>query len=72
MIIVNMQNKLYIIQFSHRLMTDLQPVLEQQSWNPEIMNFASFTKLPKKTKLPEKFKLPAKRGLKPMEMRKRN
>ena len=53
-------------------MTDLQPVLEQQSWNPEIMNFASFTKLPKKTKLPEKFKLPAKRGLKPMEMRKRN
>jgi len=30
---MNMQNKLYTIQFSHHLMTDLQPVRKQQSWN---------------------------------------
>jgi len=56
-----MQNKLYTIQFSHHPMTDLQPVPEQQSQNPELVDFANFTKLPKKTELLEKFKLPEKR-----------
>ena len=39
-----MQNKLYMIQFSHYLMTNLQPVPEQQSQNPEITDFAKFLK----------------------------
>jgi len=34
------------------------------------MDFANFTKLPKKTKLPEKFRLLEKRGFEPTEMRK--
>jgi len=47
-------------------MTKSHPVPEQQSWNPEIMNFA---KLLKKAKLPEKFELLAKRGFELMEKR---
>jgi len=43
-----MQNKLYTIQFSHHLMTDSQPVTEQQSRNPEHKDFVNFTELPKK------------------------
>jgi len=63
---MNMQNKLYTIQFSHHLMADSQPVPKQQSQNPEIVNF---TKFPQKTELLEKFKLPAKRGFELMETR---
>ena len=60
-IIMNMQNKLYTIQynFSHHPMTDLQPVPEQRLWN---------AKLQKKTKLPggkkKMFTLPDKRRIK--------
>jgi len=39
MIIMNMQNKLYIICFSHHPITNLQPVPEQQSWNLENCKF---------------------------------
>jgi len=58
MIIMNMQNKLYTVQFSHHSMTDTQPVPEQQSWNPELANFVDLAKLPKKTKLTEKVQTP--------------
>jgi len=47
MIIMNMQNKLYRIQFSHHLMTNTQSVPEQRSRNLEIVNFANVTKLQK-------------------------
>jgi len=39
-IIINMQNKLYTIKFSHYLMTILQPVPEQRAQNSETENFA--------------------------------
>jgi len=39
MIKMNMQNKLYTIQFSHHPMTDSQPVPKQQSQNPELTDF---------------------------------
>jgi len=41
-----MENKLYTIQFTHSLMTDLQPVPEQRSQNPE--HTVNFAELPKK------------------------
>ena len=44
---MNMQNKLYRIQFSHHLMTNTQSVPEQRSRNLEIVNFANVTKLQK-------------------------
>jgi len=56
MIIMNMQNKLCTIWFSHHAMTSLQSVPEQQSQNSELADFANFTELLKKTELPEKFK----------------
>jgi len=59
-----MQNKLYTIQFSHLLMTNSQSAPKQRSWNPELADFANFSKLSKKTKLPQKFKLLDKRGYK--------
>jgi len=34
MIIMNMQNKLYMIKFSHHLMTNSQPDPKQRSWTP--------------------------------------
>jgi len=43
-------------------MTDSQSVPEQQSWIPELEDFANFAKFPKKTELPEKFELTEKRG----------
>jgi len=43
-------------------MTNLQSVPEQRSWNPELMDFMNFAKLPKKTKLLENFELTDKRG----------
>ena len=64
---MNIQNKLYTVQFSHNPMTDLQSVPKQQSWNPELADFVNFTGLLKKTKLPEKFKLPDKRGFEPLQ-----
>jgi len=45
---MNMQNKLYTIQFSHHLMTELQPVPELRPWNPELADFAEKFQLPKK------------------------
>jgi len=39
-----MQNKLYTTQFSHHPMTDLQPVPEQRSQNPELTDFAKLLK----------------------------
>jgi len=64
-IIMNMQNKLYTIQFSQHLMTDLQSVPEQQSQNLENVNFAE------KTRLLEKFELPGTRAFKSTEMTKK-
>jgi len=66
-IILNLQTKLYAIQFSHHLMTDSQSVPEQQLRNLEITDFENFAKLPTKAKLPEKFKLLDKRGFEPTE-----
>jgi len=53
LILMNMQNKIHAIQFSHHLMNDSQSVPEQWSQNPKIMNFTKFQK---------KFKLPHQRG----------
>jgi len=66
-LIMNMQSKLYTIQFAHCPMTDSQSVPEQRSWNPKLADFANFTEILKKTKLPEKFELPDKRGFELME-----
>jgi len=44
----------------------------EQSWNPELLNFANFAKLPKKNKLPDKFKLPDKRGFELTENKRAN
>jgi len=52
---MNLQNKLYTIQFSHHPMTNSQPVPKQRSWNPEPVDFKNSANLLKKTKLPEKF-----------------
>ena len=60
MIVMNMQNKLCATQFSYPLMTNSQPVPEQQLQNLEITNFVKFRK---------KFNLPDKRGWEPTEMR---
>jgi len=46
--IIDVQNKLYTIQFSHLPMTDSQLVPEQKSQNSEISNFANFATLMKK------------------------
>jgi len=54
---MNMQNKLYKIQFSYHPMTDLQPVPEQWSRNPELVDSVNFAKL-SKTKLPPYVTLP--------------
>jgi len=43
-IIVNMQNKLYTIQFSHHPTTNSQPVLKQQSQNTELTDFTELLK----------------------------
>jgi len=43
-----MQKTLYRIQFSHHSMTKSQSVPEQQSRNPEFVDFANFVELPKK------------------------
>jgi len=59
LLIMNEQNRLYEIQFSHCLTTDSTTVPEQQLWNPELADFAE---LLKKIKLLEKFKLLDKRG----------
>jgi len=61
MIIMNMQNKLYRIQFSHHLVTNSQSVPQQRSRTPEITNFAKFLK--------KEFELPDKRRFKPTEKR---
>jgi len=61
---MHMQNKLYRTQFSHNVMTDSQPVPEQQPWNQKIMDFIKF---PEKTIIPDKFELPDKRGFKLMD-----
>ena len=65
MIIMNMQNNLYTIQSSHLPMTNVQSVPEQRSQNPEITDFVNFAKLKKTTKLLDK------RGLEPIEKRKK-
>jgi len=54
--IMNMQNKLYTIQFSHHPKTESRPVPKQRLWNPECEDFTNFTELSKKTKLPGKKK----------------
>jgi len=69
---MNMQNKLYTMQFFSPPETDSQPVPEQPSQNPELVDFANFTKfmdfiyltkLTEKTpKLLEKLKRSDKRG----------
>jgi len=66
---MNMQTKLYTIQFTHRPMTGSHSVPEQWSWNLELAVFMNFTKLPKKTELPEKFELRDQRGFKLTEKR---
>jgi len=48
LIIMNMQKKLYTLQFSHHLITDSQSVPEQQSQNLELTDFTNFLKLLKK------------------------
>ena len=63
MIIMNMQKKLYTIQFSHFPMTNSQSVPERQSWNLEIMNFTKFLK--------KKFELLDKKGFKLTKTRKK-
>jgi len=55
MIIMNMQNKLYTIQFSHHPMTDFQSVSKKQSWNLQIMDFAKF---PKEVQMPGRERIP--------------
>jgi len=67
---MNLQNKLYTIQFSHHLMTYSLSVPEQQSQNPKHMDFANVTKFQKNTKLLENSELLDKRGFKLTEMRK--
>jgi len=52
-------------------MTSSQPFPEQQSQNPEIVDFKNIVKCPKKIELPEKFKLPAKRRFELTEKAKR-
>jgi len=66
-IIMNMQNNLFKIEFSHHSVTDLQPVPEHRSWTPWI--FANLMKFQKKVKLPERFELPDKRGFELLETR---
>jgi len=61
MIIMNMQSKLYTIQFSHRPMMDSQSVPEQHLQNPELADFTDFAKFPENTELLEKFKFPDER-----------
>jgi len=56
-----MQTKLYTIQLSHHLRTDLESVSEQQSQNLEITNFTEFPKM---------LELLGKRGFELTEMRK--
>jgi len=69
MIIMNMQNKLYTIQFSHHLINNSVSVPKQQSQNLEFANFAKFLK---KTKLPEKLELLEKRRFELTEKRKKD
>jgi len=56
MIIMNMQNKLYTIQFSYHPMTGSHLVPKQRLQILERADFAIFMKFPKKTKLLEKFR----------------
>jgi len=46
---MNMQNKIDTIQFPYHLMTDLQPVPEQQLQNPELMDLHIMWNPPKRT-----------------------
>jgi len=41
---MNMQNKLYTIQFSHHPMIDLQSVPEKWSWKAKLTDFANSIK----------------------------
>jgi len=59
--IMDMQNKLYITQFSHCPITDSQAVPQQPSRDSELADFVNFVNFPKKTKLLEKFELPEER-----------
>jgi len=68
---MNVQNKLYTIQFSHHTVTDSQPVPEQWLWSPQVSQSSWISQIlsnsqilhnsQKKTKLPEKFELLEKR-----------
>jgi len=58
-IIMNMQNKLYTIQFSHHPMTDSVSVPKQPWRNAKLMNFATFEKHQKiKKQTPRKIQTP--------------
>jgi len=48
MIMMNMQNKLYTKQFTHSLMTKLQPLPKQRSQNPELEDFEDLNSQKKK------------------------
>jgi len=67
LLLMNMQNNLYTIQFSHHLMTKV--TVSPWAAIAELMDVANFTKFLKKTKLPEKFKLPGKWGFEFTEKR---
>ena len=63
MIIMNMQNKLYTIQFLSPHNGDDQSTASPRAEITDPLYFTNFTKFPKKAELLEKFKLPDKRGL---------
>jgi len=69
MIMINMQNKLYIVQFF--VSPNDQFAFSPQAAIVQCQNyeFCRFHKLLKKIELPEKFKLPGKRGFKLTETR---
>jgi len=54
---------IYSTGFFQHLITDSQPLPKQQSWNPEITNFAKFLKT---------FELPDKRGSELTETRRKD
>jgi len=54
-----------MIEFSHLLMTNSQPVPKQLLWNPELADLRILWNSPKQTKLTEKFELPQKRRFLP-------
>jgi len=68
MLIMNAQNKLSTVQFSHCPTTNSQPVPKQRSQNPELTGFKNFAE---QTEIPKKFELLEKRGFKLTEKEKR-